>query len=122
LRVLADREQLRGAVVNLLENAVHATTDGDLIAVGGEHDETSDELRVVVEDSGPGIPAAQREAVLERFARPGARDADGSGLGLAIVKAVALAHGGAVAVDQSPTLGGARVALVLPGSRVLEAA
>ena len=122
LVVHADREQLRGAIVNLLDNAVHATSANDAIALGAELDPVSGEIRIVVEDSGGGIPAPEREAALQRFARPGARDADGSGLGLAIAKAVAIAHGGSVAIDESPTLGGARVAICLPATTLIAAA
>jgi signal transduction histidine kinase len=112
--LLADREQLRGAIVNLLDNAIHATLTDDAIALGAEFDPGSGEIRIIVEDSGGGIPTTEREAVLQRFARPGARDADGSGLGLAIAREVAVAHGGSISIDQSPTLRGARVALVFP--------
>jgi two-component system, OmpR family, sensor kinase len=119
--VLADREQLRGAIVNLLENAVHATSTNDQIALGAECDRVSGEIRIVVEDSGRGIPESERESALQRFARPGARDEGGSGLGLAIAKAVAIAHGGSIDIGQSATLGGARVAIVIPAVNVLAA-
>ena len=121
LVILADREQLRGAIVNLLDNAIHATSTDDQIALGAERDHVSGEVRVVVEDSGHGIPTRERDAALQRFARPGARDAGGSGLGLAIAKAVAIAHGGSITIDQSPLLGGARVAIVIPTTNVLAA-
>jgi signal transduction histidine kinase len=114
LVVTADREQLRGAIVNLLDNAIHATSDEDPIAIGAQLDPASEMVQVLVEDSGAGIPPSQREAALQRFFRPGARDSDGSGLGLAIAKAVATAHGGSISIDQSPTLGGARVAIIIP--------
>jgi two-component system OmpR family sensor kinase len=87
--------------------------------LAAERDLDSGVLRVVVEDSGHGIPTREREAALQRFARPGARDAGGSGLGLAIAKAVAMAHGGSISIDQSPLLGGARVAIVIPAMNVL---
>jgi len=119
LAIAADPEQLRGAIVNLLENAIHATGQDDAIALGAEQDPFSGDVSVVVEDSGGGIPESEREAALERFARPGARTAGGSGLGLAIAKAVAIAHGGEISVDESPTFGGARVAIVLPRTSVL---
>jgi len=115
--VSADVAKLRGALLNLVDNAVRVTTPNDTIAIVCELDNTAGTLTFAVEDSGPGIPAAQREAVLARFARPGARDQDGSGLGLAIVRAVAEAHGGRVTVGESP-LGGARIAMVLPASLV----
>ena len=72
---------------------------------------------VSVEDDGPGVPAAERERVFERFRRldeARARDAGGSGLGLAIVREVVAAHGGSVVLDSSP-LGGARFVVRLPG-------
>ena len=74
-------------------------------------------LRFVVQDDGPGIPPAQREAVFERFHRTDAarsRAAGGTGLGLAIVKAIAEAHGGRVRATASAA-GGARIELELPG-------
>ena len=117
--VTADYEQLRGAIVNLIENAIHETSIDSAIALGAERDPESGDLHITVEDSGSGIPASEREAALERFARPGARDAGGSGLGLAIVKAVAIAHGGGISIDQSVRLGGARVAIVLPAASKL---
>lgn len=114
----ADREQLRGAIVNLLENAIHATSDDDSIALGAQPDVNRELVHLVVEDSGAGIPPSEREAALQRFARPGARYAGGSGLGLAIAKAVAIAHGGSIAIDQSPVFGGARVAIIIPLANV----
>lgn len=127
LVIEADPGKLRGALLNLLDNAVRVTGPGDTIRISVVYPGSSPggagagELELVVEDSGPGIPAEQREAVLRRFARPGARDSDGSGLGLAIVKAVAETHGGRVALGQS-SLGGARVAIVLPARRILGSA
>jgi signal transduction histidine kinase len=108
----ADPEKLRGAMLNLVDNAVHATTPDDAIEFSASIDREG-RLVLCLEDSGPGIPPAEREAVLARFARPGARGEGGSGLGLAIVKAVAEAHGGFVEVGASG-LGGARVAVVVP--------
>ena len=113
-----DRRQLRGAITGLLDNAIHATSERDGVSLGATLDDASGDVAIAVEDAGPGIPAAQRESALQRFSRPGARDEDGSGLGLAIAKAVALAHGGTIRIDQSPTLGGARVVLILPRSAV----
>jgi signal transduction histidine kinase len=111
--VRADSAKLRGALLNLVDNAVKATEPDDAIALVTIFDEAARTVTFAIDDSGPGIPPAEREAVLTRFARPGARSADGSGLGLAIARAVAEAHGGTVQVGASP-LGGARVAVVLP--------
>jgi len=113
-----DAEKLRGALLNLVDNAIHATAPGDAIALVVTVDPVADVLQLSVEDSGPGIPEDQRAAVLQRFSRPGARDRDGSGLGLAIARAVAEGHGGWIAIDTSD-LDGARVTIVLPGTRIL---
>ncbi len=64
----------------------------------------------------PGVPAAARERVFERFARlkeGWARDGGGTGLGLAIVREVVVAHGGSVTVDGAP---GARFVINRPRS------
>ncbi len=115
--VSADPAKLRGALLNLAENAVHATVAGATVALVATVDVGSGWLLVAVEDSGPGIPPALRQEALARFARPGARDEGGSGLGLAIVKAVAEAHGGEVRIESS-ALGGARVVVALPPARM----
>ncbi|MDA8290895.1 MAG: HAMP domain-containing sensor histidine kinase [Actinomycetota bacterium] len=111
--LLVDEAKVRGAVLNLVANAVKATGPGDTIRLSARVSAPRAEVELVVEDSGPGIPAHQRAASLERFSRPGARSGGGTGLGLAIVKAVAESHGGRVAIGESD-LGGARVAIALP--------
>jgi signal transduction histidine kinase len=70
---------------------------------------------VRVEDTGPGIPADEREAVFERYYRGGdARTrGEGTGLGLAIARAVARAHGGDIIVEGAPG-GGAAFVVTLP--------
>ena len=115
-----DVEKLRGAILNLVDNAVRATGEDDEVALVASLDARGEVVRISVDDSGPGIPESERSAVLERFNRPGARDQYGTGLGLAIVKAVAEAHGGWIEIGTSP-LGGARVSIALvlaPGEAV----
>ncbi len=114
VEVDVDAPKLRGALLNLLDNAIRATGPDDCVALNAEVLDLVGTVAISVEDSGPGIPEHQRQAVLRRFARPGARDSDGSGLGLAIAKAVAEAHGGTIDVGASE-LGGARVTITLPG-------
>lgn len=107
-----DETEVRGAVLNLVDNAVRATGPVDTIRISSAV--VDGELVLQVEDSGSGIPAGERSRVLDRFARrqdwtegPGRA---GSGLGLAIVSAVCEAHGGRVTIGDSP-LGGAAVAM-----------
>jgi signal transduction histidine kinase len=98
---------------NLLANALQATSRGQAIEIRVEHD--TDRWTVVVEDSGGGIDASERERVFDPFFR-GAEarsDRNGSGLGLHILRRVARAHLGEVAVKES-RLGGARFELRLP--------
>jgi signal transduction histidine kinase len=74
---------------------------------------------LTVADDGPGIPAADRDRVFERFTRlDSARSADGgAGLGLAIARDIAERHGGGLRLDsQAPT--GARFVFTLPGACV----
>jgi two-component system, OmpR family, sensor histidine kinase MprB len=101
-------DRLGRAVDNLLDNAAKYSPDGAVVEVG---------LRdgaLTVLDHGPGIPAADRPHVFDRFYRgSGARGRPGSGLGLAIVRQVAETHGGTIAVDEAPG-GGALFILRLP--------
>lgn len=106
--VEGDRAGLSVLVRNLADNAVrYAPCDARVeLRVS-----SADGVPVLqVDDSGPGIPPAERERVFDRFYRRGVGDASGSGLGLAIVRSVAQRHGATVALDDSP-LGGLRVTL-----------
>jgi signal transduction histidine kinase len=109
----ADRQRLAQAMINLAENAVQHTRPGDWIMLGTSRSDT--EVWMWVRDSGPGIGDEDRERIFDRFET--ASGAAGSetrlGLGLAIVRAVAEAHGGRVAVANSPE-GGATFAIVVP--------
>jgi len=72
------------------------------------------EVVVTVEDSGPGIPAAERERVFDRFYRVPGSDAKGSGLGLAIIKSIAERHGATLALGESKRLGGLEATVTFP--------
>ena len=69
---------------------------------------------ITVDDDGPGLAAAMREAVLQRGVRAD-EAAPGSGFGLAIVRDLAELYGGSIALDASP-LGGLRARLQLPAT------
>jgi two-component system OmpR family sensor kinase len=97
----ADPQRLTQALVNLADNAVKQTEDGEEIEIGA--DVENGWARFWVSDSGPGLAEDDRDAVFRRFARgDGGKRYSGTGLGLAIVKAVAEAHGGRAEVDSEP--------------------
>jgi len=117
LTVTADRQRLRQAVGNLLDNALrHGREPIELQAAAVDGD-----VRIGVRDAGPGFPPGFAARAFERFARPDdGRSGGGSGLGLAIVDAIARAHGGRAVT--LPVERGAAVEIVLPSSSAHRAA
>lgn len=112
VRLRGDRELLRRAVRNLVDNAeryaASAVTLG-VCAVGST-------ATVTVADDGPGVPEALRATLFDRFVRGDAsrvRGTGGTGLGLAIVAEIVASHDGSVAVDDAPG-GGAAFEVTLP--------
>ena len=103
---------LKRAVLNVLENALrHARSEVVLRLEQGEQ-----QVRIIIDDDGPGIPPESREAAFRPFTRlDTARNQDhaGTGLGLTIVRDIVHAHGGRVELTDSP-LGGLRVIITLP--------
>ena len=113
-RVMGDADALAMLARNLVDNALRYTPPGGQVDVRLAALDKSVVLQV--DDSGPGIPAGERERVFERFVRgSGASQASGSGLGLAIAQAIAQRHGARLQLDTSP-LGGLRVELRLPAA------
>jgi len=110
----ADRERLGLAVDALLENAVRHTRDGDVIQLSVLSAEDGEAARMIIADTGTGIPPAERDHIFDRF-RSGSDLGDGrrTGLGLALVRAVARAHGGEALVHSTPGHG-SEFELVLP--------
>ena len=96
--VQADRERLGLAVDALLENAVKHTGDGDVIKLSVVAAGHGLPVRVIVADTGQGIPAELLEHIFDRFRSGDSGHPRGTGLGLALVRAVARAHGGEVLV------------------------
>jgi signal transduction histidine kinase len=110
----ADPLRLGQAVANLLDNALKYTPEGGKVRIAARPLGTGGEIEV--SDSGPGVPAAERENIWRRLYRGDAsRSKRGLGLGLSLVKAIVEAHGGTVSVDNAPE-GGARFTLRLPGA------
>jgi signal transduction histidine kinase len=98
--IRADRERLETALDGLLDNAVKATDDGDVIRIGCRSD---DEVLVIeVADGGRGIRTDDLPRIFDRFTRiekDRARSSGGTGLGLSITKAIVESHGGSIAVE-----------------------
>jgi two-component system phosphate regulon sensor histidine kinase PhoR len=104
--VLADREALSEALLNLLNNAHKYTGAEKRISVAARRAGAS--VQVSVSDNGPGIPAPDQKRIFEKFYRardPLLRSIEGSGLGLAMVKHIVKAHGGTVSVSSRPGQG-----------------
>ena len=97
--VMADKQLLNRALVNLFDNAdLHGR---GLVAVS--IDVVDGHAQVCVIDHGDGVPERDRERIFERFARSGARGSrPGTGLGLSLVAETARAHGGVVWCESSP--------------------
>ncbi len=121
--VFADARRLEQMLNNLVENAIKFSSEDGHVAIRYEsaasqenRHETGLRDRIVVEDTGEGIPAQHLPRLFERFYRVDrarSRDLGGTGLGLAIVKHLARAHGGEVTVESK--LGeGSRFTIELP--------
>lgn len=94
--VVGDRQRLTQAIMQLIQNAVGHTEQGDEIALGSSVDE--ERVRFWVRDGGTGVAPEDRRRIFERFARGKGSSgrSEGAGLGLAIVKVIAEAHHGQV--------------------------
>ena len=112
VQVSAAPDALRLILANLLDNAIKYTPAGGRIDIALSRDAQG--AWFAVEDSGPGVPEAERERVFDRFYRLPGAEAAGSGLGLAIVRTVADRQGARVTLGRSPTLGGLRVEVRFP--------
>jgi two-component system, OmpR family, sensor kinase len=108
--IVADRQRLTQALLQLAENAVRHADGTDALVLGSAVE--NGEARFWVSDRGPGVDPGAR--LFERFRRgPGARRSEGAGLGLAIVKAIADAHHGRVEVASRPG-GGTTFTVAVP--------
>jgi two-component system sensor histidine kinase SenX3 len=112
-----DRNALTRAVQNLVANAVRHGGSGEWIGVQATRD--GDQVRITVEDRGPGIDASEASHLFDPFYR-GSKSASvpGAGLGLAIVRQIALAHGGSVNVERRRTGAAFTINLPAPSSKV----
>ncbi len=115
--VTADKDRIEHVFTNLLDNAVKFNTENGVIRVYSR--EVPDGIKVVVEDSGTGIPEKDIPRIFERFYRVDkarSRELGGTGLGLSIVKHIIELHGGSVGVESSEGFG-SRFWFILPVSQ-----
>ena len=120
---ILDGLALRQALLNLLENAIKHSPEGNTVTVGVEWTDADNGGRscvsLWVEDNGAGIPVVDHEKIFERFYRRGSelnRETQGIGIGLTIVKHIVESHGGRVLV-RSGTGQGSRFTMELPLNR-----
>jgi two-component system, OmpR family, sensor kinase len=108
------RDELHRLAANLIENALRHTPPGTEVRASVR---TRDgEVKIMVEDDGPGVPPQIAKQIFERFVRGRGERAGSSGLGLAIVRAVAEAHGGRVRLVPGRYGAGARFVVRLPAA------
>jgi signal transduction histidine kinase len=111
-----DSGAIRQILINVLDNAAKYGPTGQTITIGVRNE--ADTVRLWVDDTGPGIPAPQRDKVWKPFFRVGGTLDDstgGAGLGLSIVRDLASAMEADASLSETPT-GGTRFTLVLPAS------
>ena len=115
--ITGNRELLRRALFNLVENAVKYGPEGGQVRICAELDGT--DMVISVADQGPCVPPELRERIFEPFFRVDtarSRELGGTGLGLALVRAIAEVHGGSVWVEEHQA-GGNRFVLRLPAAQ-----
>jgi signal transduction histidine kinase len=112
VEVMGNRHLLAQAITNLIDNAIKYGAGGKAVSVTTRPGPAAE---LIVSDRGAGIPAQERERVLQRFVRlDAARAAPGTGLGLSFVAAVAELHGARLRLDDAAP--GLRVTLAFPAA------
>jgi two-component system sensor histidine kinase ChvG len=116
--VMGDPNRLARAIDNIIDNAISFSPPGGLVEIAAGR--VGDQVRVRIDDEGPGVPEAAREAIFNRFhsERPEQEDfGRHSGLGLAIARAIVEGHDGEIEVqDRDDAPSGARFIVRLPSA------
>jgi two-component system sensor histidine kinase TctE len=110
--VLADPSLIDDLVSNLVDNALKYTPPGGAVTVSAG--QNNGNPHISVEDTGPGIPEADRQRVKQRFFRLPNSPGHGSGLGLAIVEEIAQLYGASVSITAGPGSRGTRIVVRFP--------
>lgn len=113
-KVFGDEVQLSLLLRNLLDNAIRYTPVGGRVTVSVLN---VDGIRLEVRDTGPGIPAAERAHVLQRFYRITGSGEEGSGLGLSIVSRIAELHGASLELKDNEAGQGLLVRVIWPNAK-----
>jgi two-component system sensor histidine kinase TctE len=103
-RIVGQPVLVRELIRNLVDNALQYTPAGGTVTVRLMPDPYGQVMVLQVEDTGPGIPEAEREQVFQPFYRALGTDVDGSGLGLAIVKEIADKHDATISISDAVAL------------------
>jgi signal transduction histidine kinase len=117
VEIVGDRNELRGAIVNLLDNAVKFS--GDHVDVDVAVAREGDRALVKVRDRGPGLPPVEAKRIFRRFYRvpgPLTQRVKGTGLGLFIVQSAAKRHGGRAYAESAGPGAGSTFCLELPAA------
>ena len=113
--VMGEPGRLARAIDNIIDNAISFSPPGGLVEVAATH--VGEEIRIRIDDEGPGVPPELREAIFNRFhsVRPDAESfGRHSGLGLAIARAIVEGHDGEIDVtDRDDAPSGARFTIIL---------
>ena len=115
--IMGDESRLARMLGNLVDNAVSFSPPGGLVEIGAVR--VGDEVRISVQDDGPGVPPEAREAIFNRFhsIRPEEDFGRHSGLGLAIARAIVEGHNGEIDVqDRDDAPSGARFTISVPAA------
>lgn len=118
--LFVDREMIKRAINNLVENALNYTPAGKGVALSAEL--MGNEVHLLIQDEGAGIPEENLPRIFDRFFRGDAsrnRGKPGTGLGLSIVASIVRAHGGRIQVASQLGLG-TTVRIVLPVEPMVE--
>ena len=113
--VAVDADRLRQALLNLLRNGLEAAGKGGTVRVSARRRAQGDDddgVELVIEDNGPGVPAASREKIFSPFFTT---KKEGTGLGLVVAREIAREHGGDLVVADG-ALGGAAFVVTLPAA------